>query len=108
MIEHFAGAFPFWLSPVQVVVLPVSENFADFAKKLTDALKEAGFRAETWEEESLNKRIRKAKLEKIPYYIVVGEKEQRSNAFTIESREDQKHKVSSKEEMIKFFKDKNK
>jgi threonyl-tRNA synthetase len=76
LIEHYAGAFPFWLAPVQVRVLPVGEAHLDTASTLVLRLREAGFRAEVDEpSETIGKRIRAAELEKIPVTIVYGDKE---------------------------------
>lgn len=86
MIEHFAGAFPVWLSPVQVAILPVSEKQADYAKKIAEVLKSNDIRVSTLTGDSLGKRIRQAKTEKIPYQIVIGEKEMSANTLTIEGR----------------------
>lgn len=88
IIEHFAGAFPVWLSPVQVVIVPVRENHNDEAKKIYDMLKENNIRVELADgDESLGKRINHAKAEKIPYVIVLGDKEVESKILTIEGRE---------------------
>ena len=76
LIEHYAGAFPFWIAPVQVRVLPVGESHLDAASTLVSRLSEAGFRAEVDEPtETIGKRIRAAELEKIPVTIVYGDKE---------------------------------
>ncbi len=87
IIEHFAGAFPVWLSPVQATVLPISEKFSDYGKKVNEALVAQGIRTE-WHEpdESLGKRIRGAELMKIPYVLVVGEKEAGSGTVNVRSR----------------------
>ncbi len=75
-IEHFAGAFPLWLAPVQAAVLPVGENFSAYAEETVAKLRSAGIRAElSPATESLGKRIREAEMQKIPYVLVVGEKE---------------------------------
>lgn len=87
LIEHFAGAFPTWLSPVQVRVLPVSEKHADYAATVRAALKEAGVRADLDDGESLGKRIRSAKQEKLPYVLVVGDKEAEAGTVSVESRD---------------------
>jgi len=88
LIEHYAGAFPLWLSPVQVKVLPVSEKHAAYAEEIATAMKDAGLRAEISEaNESLGKRIREAKLEKVPYSLVVGDEEASAKTGTLESRE---------------------
>ena len=76
LIEHYAGAFPVWLAPVQVRVLPVSDKFNKYAEKVGKALKTAGARYEIDDSnESLGKKIRNAEMQKIPYMLVVGEKE---------------------------------
>jgi threonyl-tRNA synthetase len=87
LIEHLAGAFPFWLSPTQIAVVPVSEKQADYAKTITDALRAKDFRVVLDDgNESLGKRIREAKNKKVPYVIVVGDKEKESGMLTIETR----------------------
>ncbi|MFZ1075187.1 MAG: threonine--tRNA ligase [Minisyncoccia bacterium] len=87
-IEHFSGAFPLWLSPVQTRVLSVSEKQAAYAKEVAAELKKAGIRAEADESnESLGKKIRGAKMEKIPYLLVVGDAEIEAKTVTVESRD---------------------
>jgi threonyl-tRNA synthetase len=76
LIEHYAGAFPFWLAPVQVRVLPVGEAHLDAAQSLASRLRDEGFRAETAEPtDTIGKRIRAAELEKIPFTVVYGDRE---------------------------------
>src|SRR5437867_3089170 len=76
IVEHFAGAFPLWLAPVQVAVLPLSEKFLDYGRSVTAKLKAVGLRVETDESnEKLGAKIRAAQLQKVPYMLVVGEKE---------------------------------
>jgi threonyl-tRNA synthetase len=76
LIEHYAGAFPFWLAPVQVRILPVGEAHLDASRALELRLREAGFRAEVAEPtETIGKRIRAAELEKIPVTVVYGDRE---------------------------------
>ncbi len=88
LIEHYAGAFPLWLSPVQVKVIPVGEKFLDYARGVFEKLKTAGVRAELDESnEGLGKKIRAAKVEKIPYFLVLGEKEMTAQNVTLESRD---------------------
>jgi threonyl-tRNA synthetase len=84
MIEHFKGAFPTWMAPLQVRVVPVHlDNFGDYAQKLTAELHKAGFRAEAdLGSESFNKKIRNAATAKIPNVLVVGEREQQDEAVT--------------------------
>lgn len=87
MIEHYAGAFPLWLSPVQVKVLPVSEKHNEYGQKVLKTLKDAGLRAEIDDaNESLGKKIRNAKTEKVPYIFVVGEKEESAGTVGVETR----------------------
>jgi len=89
LIEHYAGAFPVWLAPVQAEVLPLSEKFMDYAKKVTAALAEAGFRAHLDDRnEKLQARIRDAQLQKTPYMLVVGGKE--AEAGTVSVRQQSK------------------
>lgn len=86
LIEHFAGAFPTWLSPVQAVILPVADVHAEYAKKVQQTLAEKGVRTEmVTAEDSLGKRIRNAEKQKIPYMLVIGDKETESNEVTARS-----------------------
>ncbi|MFZ2303447.1 MAG: threonine--tRNA ligase [Minisyncoccia bacterium] len=88
LIEHTAGAFPLWLSPVQVKILPISEKFVDYAEKVRGELVGAGIRVELDDSnESLGKRIRVAKTEKVPYILVLGEKEAEEGTVTAERRD---------------------
>jgi threonyl-tRNA synthetase (EC 6.1.1.3)/Ser-tRNA(Thr) hydrolase (EC 3.1.1.-) len=88
LIEHYAGAFPLWLAPVQVRVLPVSEKHAAYAQEVVSALKAAGIRAETGDaDESLGKKIRTGKMEKIPYLLVVGDAEAGAKTVSVEDRD---------------------
>jgi threonyl-tRNA synthetase len=91
LIEHYAGAFPVWLSPVQARVIPVSEKHTDYATDVMKKLKAAGIRADVdAASESLGKKIRGAKGEKIPYLLVVGDKEIEENTASVEARGDEK------------------
>ncbi len=88
LIEHYAGAFPLWLAPVQAVILPISDKHAAYAKTLENKLKSEHIRTTTdYSNESLGKKIRNAKNEKIPYLLVVGDKEIESNSASVENRE---------------------
>lgn len=90
-IEHFAGAFPFWLSPVQIAILPISnEHHGDYTHELYKKLKEKDIRVILLSEDSLGKRIRKAKTERIPYQVIIGDKERDSNTVTLEGRNNSK------------------
>lgn len=88
--EHFAGAFPTWLAPVQVKVLPIStEKHADYARKLVDELTDKGFRVEIDDRnEKIGYKIREAQLQKVPYMLVVGDKEIENNQVGVRSRKD--------------------
>ncbi|MBI5817182.1 MAG: threonine--tRNA ligase [Candidatus Yonathbacteria bacterium] len=88
MIEHYGGAFPVWLSPVQALILPISEKFGNYGEEVRRALVSAGFRVELdSRNESLGKKIRDGKMKKTPYLLVVGEKEESSKTITVESRD---------------------
>ncbi|MFO0862899.1 MAG: threonine--tRNA ligase [Candidatus Saccharibacteria bacterium] len=84
LIEHFAGAFPVWLAPEQVRVLPVSDKFNKYAKEVALKLREAGVRVETDDSsESLSKKIRNVEMMKVPYALIVGENEQKSRSVSV-------------------------
>jgi threonyl-tRNA synthetase len=88
ILEHLEGILPLWLSPVQVKVLPIGENQMDYAKKVFEKLKSENIRAELdLSNESLGKKIRNAKVEKVNYMLVIGDKEVEANAVTLESRD---------------------
>ncbi|MCA8912852.1 MAG: threonine--tRNA ligase [Planctomycetes bacterium] len=88
LIEHFAGAFPLWLAPVQVQIIPVSEKFVDYAKSVNAKLLEFGLRSEVnLKDDRVGYKIREASLQKVPYAIVVGEKEQEAGSINVRSRD---------------------
>ena len=88
LIEHFAGKFPLWLSPVQVKVIPVSEKSMDYANGVYEKLKAAGIRTELDnKDEKVGYKIRQAQLEKVPYMLVLGEKEVAAGTITVRSRD---------------------
>ena len=87
LIEHFAGAFPTWLAPVQVKVLPISEKYEEYAKSVKEALDAADIRAEIdLRAEKIGYKIREAQGQKIPYMLVVGQKEQADGTVAVRSR----------------------
>ncbi len=87
LIEHFAGAFPTWLAPVQVKVLPISDKYMDYAKQVFDTLEEAGIRTEIdTRAEKIGYKIREAQMNKVPYMLVVGAKEEENKAVSVRSR----------------------
>ncbi len=87
LIEHFAGAFPTWLAPVQVKILPISDKYTEYGKSVMDKLAEAGIRAELdTRSEKIGYKIREAQTQKIPYMLVVGQKEEEENTVSVRSR----------------------
>ncbi|MBU3206395.1 threonine--tRNA ligase [Clostridium algidicarnis] len=101
LIEHFAGAFPTWLSPVQVKVLPISEKFHDYAKQVEKQLKEKDIRVETdFRAEKIGYKIREGRMERVPYLLIVGEKEVENNEISVRSRKNGDEGVSSLDSFI--------
>ncbi|MEE2902963.1 MAG: threonine--tRNA ligase [Myxococcota bacterium] len=89
IIENYAGRFPLWLSPEQVLVLPVSEKYVDYAKKVTERFRENGLRASAnLRDDRIGYKIRQASMQKIPYVIVVGEKETAATSINVRSRDE--------------------
>ena len=100
IIEHYEGKFPLWLSPVQVKILPIGESQIEYAKEITEKLKKEDIRAELDDSnESLGKKIRNSKTEKVPYVLVIGDKEVSGKKVTIESRDSGNLGTSSIEEL---------
>jgi threonyl-tRNA synthetase len=84
LIENYAGKFPLWLSPIQVVVATISNQYDDFAKKIFDELKAKGIRVELDNSsEKISYKIREHSLQKIPYLVIIGKNEQENNVLTI-------------------------
>jgi threonyl-tRNA synthetase len=87
IIEHYAGAFPVWISPVQAVVIPVSDQYLDYARKIESELKSADIRANLDDSsERMNQKIRMAQLDKVPCMLIVGEKEQSTDTVSVRLR----------------------
>ena len=87
LIEHYAGAFPLWLAPVQIGLVPISERHLDYAKKVQDQLQHAGLRVELdSRNEKMNAKIRDFTLQKVPYVLVMGDKEAEANAVSVRIR----------------------
>jgi threonyl-tRNA synthetase len=102
LIEHLAGVFPLWLAPVQVKIIPVRENHNEYAKGIFELLKENNIRAEFDDgDENLGKKVRDAKNNKIPYWVVLGDKEIEASKVTLESRDSGQLGQLSKEELLK-------
>lgn len=92
LIEHYAGAFPLWLAPVQAIILPISDKHLEYAQKVVNQLKEANIRVELNDKnEPLNARIRDAEMQKIPYILVVGDREAESGSVSIRHRGDKEN-----------------
>ena len=99
--EHFAGAFPVWLSPVQVKMLPVTDRALEYAKKVRDQLTAEGVRVELDERnEKIGKKIREAQLEKVPYMLIVGDKEVEDGTVSVRSRKEGDLGAMSKEDFM--------
>lgn len=87
LIEKYAGAFPTWLAPEQVRVLPISEKYLEYANRVQNALFDAGIRSSVdARSEKIGYKIREARLKKVPYMLVVGQKEQEENTVSVRSR----------------------
>lgn len=87
LTEHFAGAFPLWLAPVQVAVLPITDRSHDYARRIAEALTAEGFRVETdLRNEKIGYKIREAQMQKIPYMLVLGDKEAENGTVTVRKR----------------------
>ncbi len=87
LLEHFNGALPLWLSPVQAAVLPISDKTLKYARKIAEDLNESGIRTELYDKnETISKKIREAETQKIPYLIVVGEKEEKNETAALRQR----------------------
>ena len=104
LIEHFAGKFPLWLSPVQVKILPISDKFVDYAYEVQKELKKLGIRVNVdARAEKIGVKIREAQLEKVPYMLVIGEKEVENNTLSVRSRDLGDLGSMKKEEVIEKF-----
>lgn len=88
LIEHYAGKFPVWLSPVQVKLLPVSDKYLCYANKILNTLKKSGIRVELdTRDEKLGYKIREAQMDKVPYMVIIGEKEQTNHTVSVRQRD---------------------
>ena len=101
LIEHFAGKFPAWLAPVQVEILPISDKFNDYAKDLAEKMKSKGIRAEVDDRsEKIGFKIREAQMNKIPYSLIIGEKEIEENKVSVRKRDEGDKGSVSQDEFI--------
>jgi threonyl-tRNA synthetase len=105
LIEHFAGAFPVWLSPVQAMIIPIADRHAEYAHQVAKQLKEAGFRVEVDERsERMQAKIRDAQVQKIPYMFVAGDKEAEAGAVAVRLRSGEDLKAKPLAEVIALMK----
>jgi threonyl-tRNA synthetase len=87
LIEHYAGAFPLWLAPVQMAVLPITDRSNDYAETVAKELRANGFRVETnLRSEKIGAKIRDAQLQKVPFMLVLGDREQEQNQVAVRER----------------------
>ena len=92
LVEHYAGAFPLWLSPVQAVVIPIADRHNEYAESVAAQLRDAGFRVEVDDRsERMNQKIRQAQLQKTPYMLVVGDREADAGAAAVRTRDGDNH-----------------
>lgn len=104
LIEHYAGSFPTWLSPVQVEVMTISEKHVDYAKKIYETLLSGGIRAKlNIENEKIGYKIRQATVEKVPYMLIVGEKEVETGKITVRHRNGENLELIKLEEFVDFI-----
>jgi threonyl-tRNA synthetase len=106
LLEHYAGRLPLWLSPVQVKILPISDKFLPYAKEVFIQLKKAGIRVETDERsEKVGKKIRDAELSKVPYMLVIGERETTERKLSIRKNNKTEAEPQAIEEFINLLKE---
>jgi threonyl-tRNA synthetase len=113
LIEHYGGAFPVWLAPVQVAIIPVADRHSDYARKLETELKSQGIRVELDDQSgTVNHKIRQAQLNKVPYMLVVGDRELANGTVSVRCRSGQQQNDipfnSFKESIGRAIKDKEK
>jgi threonyl-tRNA synthetase len=107
LTEHYGGAFPVWIAPVQVSVIPVSAAFNDYGKKVAETLRQAGFRAELdGSDQRMNAKIRGAQTRKIPYMLIAGEKEMQAESVSLRLRTGDQGGVMTVADFVRFISDK--
>jgi threonyl-tRNA synthetase len=106
LLEHYAGRFPLWLSPVQVKILPISDKFLPYAKEVFTQLKKSGIRVETDDRsEKVGKKIRDAEMNKVPYMLVIGERETMERKLAIRRNNKTEPESQTIEEFINLLKE---
>jgi threonyl-tRNA synthetase len=104
--EHFAGSFPLWLSPIQVRIVNISEKTREYAQKVHLELREQGFRVDAdFSQDTINKKIRNSHKEKIPYLVIIGDKEASANRISVRDRKDRQKNLIELGEFIKNVKE---
>ena len=104
LIENYAGKFPFWISPLQTVVIPISGDFEDYAKKVSEKIKEAGMSSIVdLKNHNLNYKIREHSLAKVPLLLICGKKEVDSNSVTIRRLDSNKQENMELKTFLKTF-----
>ena len=102
LIENYSGKLPFWLSPLQTMVIPISDDFDNYAKKVNNELRQIGITSEVdLKNHNLNYKIREHSLKKIPLLLICGKKEVDSNTVTIRKLGSEKQEVIKREQLIK-------
>ncbi|MDI6799927.1 MAG: threonine--tRNA ligase [Actinomycetota bacterium] len=106
LIEHYVGAFPLWLAPIQAVILPIADRHNDYAFEVADGLRSLGLRVEVDQRgESVNKKIRDAQLKKMPYMVIVGDNEVEARTLSVRSRDGKEERGLELEGFIKKLKE---
>ena len=106
LIEHYAGAFPVWLSPVQAKIIPVSEKSLDYAKKVSGQLENEDIRVEIDDRnEKMQAKIRDAEMEKVPYMLIVGPKEAESGSISLRVRGEKDLGTTKIDDFLKLIKE---
>ena len=104
LIEHYAGKFPVWLSPVQVRIIPVSDKFLNYSKEILNALRAQDVRVELDDRnEKLGYKIREGKIDKVPFMIVIGEKEESGSVVSVRVRDAEPEKADLGQMSIEEF-----
>ncbi len=106
LIEHFAGAFPVWLSPIQIDIIPINDKHLDQIKKIAEELSQADLRVEVKNSDSFGKMVRQSKNNKTPYRLVIGDKEINDQKYKLEARDGDELNQASIEEIVTYLKNK--
>jgi len=107
LIEHYAGAFPVWLAPAQVIILTIAERHSEYARVLSEQFLAEGIRTETdFENEKIGYKIRNATMLKVPYLVIIGDKEMTENMVTVRKRSGENIGPFTPDEFIALVKEK--